>query len=333
MSSMVEWFSAGQTAREITEASFASHDLSVSTSIAKAGNRVRAKLAVLLECDADDVYIVGSTKFGVSLLHGHGFVSGEADLDLAVVSSPIFGRIKREAERVSGGFLHDHVFNGQRTPGKRTASAVRATLIRDIQRSVIHAECLPELPVRRELLGFCADAKATERLFFSRISVAFYRSADAFLASQSQRVVAFTKARSPFQAPNGAAAAGYSDALTWDEFLGHPFCSDGRLVGLLQRLRDLCSLGYSYVMPKLVDIGSDCGFDVLAFHNGALDGVQLNHFFELTGEFAEKGISVRMVPVGRIPHMAATVTANAMLTAMRELGESMVSRRLMVLAP
>ena len=146
-------------------------------------------------------------------------------------------------------------------------------------------------------------------------------------------MVAFTKARSPFQAPNGAAAAGYSDALTWDEFLGHPFCSDGRLVGLLQRLRDLCSLGYSYVMPKLVDIGSDCGFDVLAFHNGALDGVQLNHFFELTGEFAEKGISVRMVPVGRIPHMAATVTANAMLTAMRELGESMVSRRLMVLAP
>lgn len=130
MSSMVEWFSAGQTAREITEASFASHDLSVSTSIAKAGNRVRAKLAELLECDADDVYIVGSTKFGVSLLHGHGFVSGEADLDLAVVSSSIFGRIKREAERVSGGFLHDHVFNGQRTPGKRTASAVSATLIR-----------------------------------------------------------------------------------------------------------------------------------------------------------------------------------------------------------
>lgn len=175
MSSMVEWFSAGQTAREISEASFASHDFSVSTTIAQAGNRVRAKLAELLECDAGDVYVGGSTKFGVSLLHGHGFVPGEADLDLAVVSPPIFGRIKREVERVSGGFLHDHVFNGQQTPGKRTASAVRSTLIRDIQYSVIHAECLPELPIRREILGFCADAKATERAYFSRVSVAFLR--------------------------------------------------------------------------------------------------------------------------------------------------------------
>lgn len=161
----------------------------------------------------------------------------------------------------------------------------------------------------------------------------FYGSADAFLASQSQRVAAFAKARSPSQVPDGAATAGYPDALTWEEFLGHPFCSDGRLVSLLQRLGDLCALGYSYVMPTRVEIGDGCGFDVLAFHNGFLDGVRPSHAFQLTGEFAEKSNSVRMVPVGQIPHMAATVTANAMLTAMRELGESMVSRRLMVLAP
>ncbi|WP_329859010.1 hypothetical protein [Stenotrophomonas hibiscicola] len=330
---MVEWFRPNGTAREIAEASFASHDLSVSTTIGQAANRVRAKLAVLLECNADDIYVVGSTKFGVSLLHGHGFVSGEADLDLAVVSPLIFSLIKREAERVSGGFLHDHVFSGQQMPGKRTASAVRSTLIRDIQRSIVHTEYLPDLPIRRELLEFCADAKASESAFFSRVSVAFYGSTDAFLTLQSQRVSAFINAQSPSGEPSGLKMAGYADAMSWDEFLTHPFCADGRLASLLQRLGDLCALDYSYVMPVPVEVETGAGFDVLAFHNGVLKGAQPRDFFQLTGEFAEKGISVRMVPVGQVPHMAATVTANAVLTAMRELGESAVSRRILVLAP
>ncbi|MCW2004405.1 hypothetical protein FHY30_003229 [Xanthomonas arboricola] len=331
MSNMVHWFSAGQTAREITEASFASHDLSVSTTIGQAANRVRANLAALLGCDSNDVYVVGSTKFGVSLLHGHGFVPGEADLDLAVVSPSIFSKIKREAERVSGGLMHDHVFRGQQAPGKRTAGAVRSALIRDIQRSVIHADCLPDLLSRQNLLHFCANAKTVEEPNFSRVSVAFYGSIEAFLASQTQRVQAFAK--KPVHVPNSSTAPSYPDAVTWDEFLGHPFCADGRLVDLLQRLGEFCGLAYSYVMPTSAKSENSCGFDVLAFHNGAFEGKESRHFFQLTGEFAENGIFVRLVPVGKIPHMAATVTANAMLTAMRELGESMVSRRILVLAP
>ncbi|MEN5042087.1 hypothetical protein ABE424_18005 [Stenotrophomonas sp. TWI1149] len=331
MSNMVQWFSAGQTARQIAEASYASHDLSVSTTIAQAANRVRTKLAVLLECDADDVYVVGSTKFGVSLLHGHDFVPGEADLDIAVVSPSIFGKIKREAERASGMFMHDHAFSGQQMPGMRTAGAVRSTLIRGMQRSVIHVDCLPELLIRQNILHFCDDAKAVEEAHFSRVSVVIYGSIEAFLVSQTQRVQAFTK--SAVHVPNSSAALGYPDAFTWDAFIGHPFCADGRLVDLLQRLAELCGLAYSYVMPTSANSENSCGFDVLAFHNEVFEGREARHFFRLTGEFAEKGISVRLVPIGKMPHLAATVTANAMLTAMRELGESVVSRRILVLGP
>lgn len=328
---LVRWFYRGGDGCSPAERAFSSHELSVAPEVADVANRARAVVSTFLQCDVATVHVVGSTKFGVSLVHGHGFHSGHSDLDLAVVDAEVFARLRELASDGAGMILAEDAFLPRVLPGLRTSRDVRAAFLRGLQQGMLSLETVPEGPAAHLVSQLKGLLRETVGTAFPRESVVVYASRVGFIATQDRRAAAFMSgpatARSPTRRPLTS-----KGRIHVSQLADHPVTAGNGscLLDLILELECMCCLGYLYVFPifPLVE-GSAC-FDVIVYYNGFLPGAAPDAALILIDRFAVKRIWVRMVPIEADPCLAATTTAEVVLRLSADFGVSGVERRILI---
>lgn len=326
---LVSWFFLRGDGCSPAERAFSSHDLSVSPCVAEVANHARAIVSEFLQCDLRNVYVVGSTKFGVSLVHGHGFQRGHSDLDLAVVDGDLFARLRKLISGDACLIPADDAFLPRILPGLRTSRDVREAFLRGLRQGMLNFEIVPDGPIARllsPLKDLLRDAMGTD---FPRESVVVYASREVFMATQERRAAAFMSHQGT-SSPAAPMLLANRGRIHVSELADHPAIADTDVYSLVLELGRLCNLEYLYVFPIFPLAQGPACFDVVVYYAGFLSGVSADAALVLIDRFAVKRIWTRMVPIDKDPCLAAMTTAEVVLRLSADFGSNGVERRILI---
>lgn len=154
-------------------------------------NAIVIAVASSLNIQPNQIFVSGSAKLGFSLMHGHRFVRGDSDLDLAIVSPELTERLMRTARSASGDQLSDEAFQPHFMPGLRTSTQVKESFWAYAREGTVRPDLMPRCCERDELAALFDRLTEDNLDHFSEITGLFYLSLEAFLAKEASRVQRF----------------------------------------------------------------------------------------------------------------------------------------------
>ncbi|MCX2892734.1 hypothetical protein ORG27_03985 [Stenotrophomonas lactitubi] len=293
-------------------------------------NLVREQVSNSLAISMDSVYVCGSAKYGISLLHGHPFVRGKSDLDLAIVDPKFTEQCLRVAAKASADYSDVSAFPSLIAPGARTPYHVRQKFLEYGRRGVLNFSYLPLCEVRSKVKSLSAQLSDEYRQDFLDVSLMAYSSPGAFLDSQRQRLQQY------FARDSSRLASSYPPGYKVEDsrvlnISGHcPAFIHRDVWNALKRVRQVVGLTWCLVVPLGEVDGVDSCFDILICHE-EIESVRCEQnvmLWDISSELGRRNILIRFVPRTISPTQAHSMVASHLLSIGKDYGEACLGRRL-----
>lgn len=293
-------------------------------------NLVRQRVSESLAVSVDSVYACGSAKYGISLLHGHPFVRGRSDLDLAVVDQKFTEHCLRVAAKASANYSEVSAFPSLIAPGARTPYHVRQKFLEYGRRGVLNFSYIPLCDIRSKVKSLSTLLSDEYRKNFLDVSLVAYSSPGAFLDSQQQRLQEYFARNSSRLMHSSPPGYKVEDSRVLDLSGRCPSFMHGDVWSALKRVRQVIGLTWCIVVPLGEVDGIDNCFDLLVCHeeiesprseeNGLL--------WEISSDLGRRNILMRFVSGTIAPIQACSLVGSHLLSIGRDYGEACLGRRL-----
>lgn len=133
------------------------------------------------------IQIVGSSKTGLSFFKNYGFKPGESDLDIAVISLPLYNKFCETSHQVTDGYVDLSsftLFRGQRTDKQ---------FIKGLSKGFVNPFFMPNCELKSKWLEFFNKISNDYFELFKNINGGVYSSEYFFESKQSECIEEYLK--------------------------------------------------------------------------------------------------------------------------------------------
>lgn len=326
---------AGASAHDIAHFLYRDHEIDAVGADRGVLLDIRTHVATQLDVPIDNIYVTGSAKLGLSLRHGGPFVPGNSDLDLAIVDEKLASASLEAASQATGSFRRAAAFPTLLSPGSRTAYQTKQRFGDYTKLGIVHPDYMPDCSMRRKIRGLFEELTARYAESFCQISVLIYSSFGAFADAQRKRIADYV-------ATIGSGAVA-NDLPGWQhpstDILRIPLSGQAppsvprpawdALNEIAQWVRISCAI----VIPLGPSDGAQDCFDVVLIYEPIdQEPVPLGPLWQIASRLGRRNVSIRYVPQALDIASLTHLVSSHLLTSGRELGERVLSQRL-VIAP
>lgn len=178
---------AGDAPNELARKIFLSYQTSVFTGNQDVEYTIRNSIKNYLKVPFLSIQVTGSSKTGFSFFKKTKFTEGKSDLDISIISLPLYNNFLEVVHRVSRGFTDLSVF-----PLFRTQRTDRQ-FISNLKKGFINPFFMPDCNEKSEWLDFFRHLSNDHYLLFKEINGAMYSSEYFFECKQAECIEEFQR--------------------------------------------------------------------------------------------------------------------------------------------
>ena len=152
-------------------------------------HKIKRMISSQFQVPTRDILVCGSAQIGYSAIKQTPFTPGQSDLDLAIVSQPLFSKVIEQAIDVTRGYTDLTRF------ARRGGVSTKDEFVRYVaERGMIRPDLLPRCDLKSAWFDFFEYLSSQYLTNFKKISGAIYLSESCFASKQVPVVSAARRA-------------------------------------------------------------------------------------------------------------------------------------------